>query len=142
MTLRRNQSIGYELGSTLYKGQISFGIGPRTPNLVKSKSFRRLYQKLRHLIANFSIPSAENFDKFPEPGAYKLPSDFEKPNTSYNAGKQFSFGAPRQAYDRVYYKERIPHDRSVPGPGHYDQKGLTIEKNQSKAFTLKGHIAA
>jgi len=67
-----------------------------------------------------STRSAEDFANYPDPGAYKLPSDFEKPNTSYNQGKQFSFGASRAAYDRVYYKERIPHDRSIPGPGFYD----------------------
>ena len=104
--------------------------------MIKSKFFDENCHSL-----SFVSFHVENYDKFPEPGAYKLPSDFEKPNTSYNAGKQFSFGASRKAYDRVYYKERIPHDRSVPGPGHYDQKGLTIEKNQNKAFTLRGRIA-
>lgn len=63
----------------------------------------------------------ESFDKFPEPGSYKLPSDFEKPNSSQNQGKMFSFGSSRKAYDRVYFKERIPHDRTIPGPGQYDQ---------------------
>ena len=96
---------------------VSFGIGPRTPNIIK-----------------------KNFDKFPEPGAYKLPSDFEKPNTSYNAGKLYSFGAGREVYDRVYYKERVPHDRSVPGPGHYDQEAQTIKKNKSTSFSILGRI--
>lgn len=101
-----NHSIGYNLKSTLSEKGISFGIGPRTPNIVK-----------------------KNFDRFPEPGAYKLPSDFEKPNTSYNAGGQFSFGAGRESYDRVYYKERIPHDRTIPGPGFYNQEAKTILRN-------------
>ena len=78
----------------------------------------------------------------PEPGAYKLPSDFEKPRTSYNAGKQYSFGASRTAYDRVYYKERIPHDRSIPGPGYYDQEAKTISKNRNKSFSMLGRIAS
>jgi len=43
---------------------MSFGHGPRTPNLVK-----------------------KHFDKFPEPGAYKLPSDFEKEGKSQSQGK-------------------------------------------------------
>ena len=103
--------------STLANKAVSFGIGPRTPNIVK-----------------------KNFDKFPEPGAYKLPSDFEKPNTSYNAGKLFSFGSGREVYDRVYYKERIPHDRSLPGPGHYDQEAQTIKKNKSTSFSILGRI--
>jgi len=34
----------------------------------------------------------------------------------------FSFGSGREAYDRVYFKERIPHDRNIPGPGHYEQR--------------------
>ena len=59
-------------------------------------------------------------DKSPDPGTYKLPSDFEKPNTTQNRGKMFSFGSGREAYDRVYYKERIPHDRTIPGPGTYE----------------------
>lgn len=111
-----NHQIGYINGTTLVNKSISFGIGPRTPILVK-----------------------KNFDKFPEPG--KLPSDFEKPKTSYNAGKQFSFGASRKAYDRVYWKERVPHDRSIPGPGHYDQEARTIKKNRSKSFSMLGRIA-
>ena len=44
--------------STLATKAVSFGIGPRTPNIIQ-----------------------KHFDKFPEPGQYKLPSDFEKPNT-------------------------------------------------------------
>lgn len=64
---------------------------------------------------------AENYKKFPEPGAYKLPSDFEKSLLSKTTGgKMFSFGSSRDVYDRVYYKNRIPHDRSLPGPGKYD----------------------
>ena len=86
------------------------------------------------------IHCLENFDKFPEPGQYKLPSDFEKPQNSYNAGKQFTFGAPRCAYDRVYFKERIPHDRSIPGPGHYNQEGNTIKMNRNKSFTMLSRI--
>jgi hypothetical protein len=31
----------------------------------------------------------------------------------------FSFGAPRQAYSRVYCAGQIPHDRDIPGPGAY-----------------------
>ena len=53
----------------------------------------------------------------------------------------FSFGASRKAYDRVYYKERIPHDRSLPGPGHYDQDTLAISRNKNKSFTMLGRIA-
>ena len=34
----------------------------------------------------------------------------------------FSFGSGREAYDRVYFKERVPHDRNIPGPGHYEQR--------------------
>ena len=92
--MRRNHSIGYSLKSTLFDRNISFGVGPRTPNM-----------------------AVKNFDKFPEPGSYNLPSDFKKAGSKYNAGKQFSFGAGREAYDRVYFKERIPHDRAIPGPG-------------------------
>ena len=114
-----NHSIGYDLKSSLSTREISFGVGPRTPNLARHKG-----------------------DKMPEPGAYKLPSDFEKSNTSYNAGGKFSFGAGRNAYDRVYYKERVPHDRSVPGPGYYDQEGNTIKKNKAKAFTILGRISS
>lgn len=61
-------------------------------------------------------------DVSPDPGAYKLPSDFEKPNTTQNKGKMFSFGTGRKAYERVYYKERIPHDKHIPGPGTYEQR--------------------
>ena len=90
-----NQSIGYELPSTLKSKAISFGIGGR------------------------SVPELKNvFHGGPDPGAYKLPSDFDKSTIDKKGGK-FSFGAPRNAYDRVYYKERIPHDRSIPGPGTY-----------------------
>jgi hypothetical protein len=77
----------------------------------------------------------------PEPGDHKLPSDFDKHN-SLNPGKMFTFGSSRDAYDRVYYKERVPLDRSLPGPGQYDQEGMTIKKNKSKAFSILGRIAS
>ena len=65
------------------------------------------------------MPELKNvFHGGPDPGAYKLPSDFDK-STHANQGNKFSFGAPRNAYDRVYYKERVPHDRTIPGPGTY-----------------------
>ena len=50
-------------------------------------------------------------EKSPDPGTYQLPSDFDKPSEAAKKGKMYSFGAGREAYDRVYYKERIPHDR-------------------------------
>ena len=76
----------------------------------------------------------------PEPGTYNLPSDFEKEKLGSftKNGKMFSFGAPREAYDRVYYKERIPHDRQIPGPGSYELDA-TLGKN-SKKFSLVGRI--
>ena len=52
----------------------------------------------------------------------------------------YTFGAGREAYDRVYYKERIPHDRSLPGPGYYNQEGNTIKQNRQKSFTMLGRI--
>ena len=52
----------------------------------------------------------------------------------------FSFGASRHAYDRVYYKERIPADRAIPGPGTY-HLDTTLGKN-SRKFTLTGRIAS
>lgn len=82
----------------------------------------------------------EDKKNFPEPGSYKLPSDFEKPDNSLNKGKVYTFGAGREAYDRVYYKERIPHDRSLPGPGHYDQNTKTMKNNRNKSFTILGRI--
>ena len=54
----------------------------------------------------------------------------------------FTFGAPRNAYDRVYYKNRVPHDRNIPGPGHYNQEGKTIAMNRNKSFTMLGRIAS
>ena len=99
-----------------------------------------LTESLSLAYLSYLIILIENFDKFPEPGAYKLPSDFEKPDNSYNQGKIYTFGAGREAYDRVYYKERIPHDRSLPGPGHYDQKGGTIKDNRNLSFTIKSRI--
>ena len=75
-----NHQIGYINGTTLVNKSISFGIGSRTPISIKSK-FSLAYDYLTYDI------HVENFDKFPEPGTYKLPSDFEKPRTSYNAGK-------------------------------------------------------
>ena len=76
----------------------------------------------------------------PEPGSYNLPSDFEKQRLqSYTKnGKMFSFGASRKAYDRVYYKERIPADLQIPGPGTYELD-TTLGKN-SRKFTLTGRI--
>ena len=58
----------------------------------------------------------------PEPGAYSIPSDFDKQKVSSATrnGKMFSFGSSREAYDRVYYKERVPVDRAIPGPGAYE----------------------
>ena len=114
--------------SSLNDRNISFGHGPRTPNLVKSK-FTPL--GLIHIVVLL-----ENFDKFPEPGAYKLPSDFER----RDQGKMFSFGASRDAYDRVYYPERIPNDRALPGPGHYNQESKTISKNNNLSFTMLSRI--
>jgi len=54
-----NQQIGYNIGSTLVNKSISFGKGPRSPIVLR-----------------------KNLDKHAEPGSYKMPSDFEKPNTS------------------------------------------------------------
>lgn len=84
-------------------------------------------------IGGRSVPdlSLSSFAQGPDPGAYKLPSDFDKKN-KVNLGGKFSFGAPRNAYDRVYYKERVPHDRSIPGPGYYP-----IPKNQTVSGNIK-----
>lgn len=51
----------------------------------------------------------------------------------------YSFGAGREAYDRVYYKERIPHDRQIPGPGTYEAR-LEPGKD-AKKFSLLSRIA-
>lgn len=37
----------------------------------------------------------------PPPGAYKNPSDFEK-----SPDRGFTFGAPREAFDKVYMKNK------------------------------------
>ena len=69
-----------------------------------------------------------------------MPSDFEKSFSKTTGGKIFSFGSSRNVYDRVYYKNRIPHDRSLPGPGKYDQHADTIKLNKNKSYTFKGRI--
>lgn len=75
----------------------------------------------------------------PEPGTYNLPSDFERVGFSYTrSGKMYSFGASREAYDRVYYKERIPVDRQIPGPGTYTLD-TTLGKD-SKHFSMLSRI--
>jgi len=53
-------------------------------------------------------------------------------------GKMFSFGSSREAYDRVYYKERIPADRAIPGPGTYELS-TTLGKNSLK-FSITGRV--
>lgn len=73
----------------------------------------------------------------PEPGAYKPQSDFEP---GRKGAKMFSFGSSREAYDRVYYPERIPHDRAIPGPGQYDQQAKTITKSDANSFSMLGRI--
>ena len=50
----------------------------------------------------------------------------------------YSFGASREAYDRVYYKERIPVDRQIPGPGTYTLD-TTLGKD-SKHFSMLSRI--
>ena len=47
-----------------------------------------------------------------------------------------AFGATRNAWDKVYYKERAPPDLTLPGPGAYDQIKLSISKNESKSFRI------
>ena len=78
-------------------------------------------------------------EKSPDPGTYRLPSDFDKPAETVRKGKMYSFGAGREAYDRVYYKERVPHDRQIPGPGTYEQR-QEPGKN-AKKFSLLSRIA-
>lgn len=51
----------------------------------------------------------------------------------------YSFGAGREAYDRVYYKERIPHDRQIPGPGTYEAR--KEPGKDAKKFSLLSRIA-
>ena len=133
-----NHQIGYNLKTSLATRSFSFGIGERKPNLVKSKSLFIFFSQFFNL---FSALFIEDFKKFPEPGAYRLPSDFEKSDTiKKTGGKIFSFGASRNAYDRVYYKERIPADRSIPGPGKYDQEAGTMKMNKNLSYTMKGRL--
>ena len=112
--LYRNHSVGYLLNSTLNAKTTSFGYGERTP-LVKGS----------------------RFEKQPEPGQYKMPSAFEKAmNKTPNQNQGKSFGAGRNAYDRVFSKEQRKQDKSLPGPGTYDQESFTVAKNKNLSFTM------
>jgi len=75
-----------------------------------------------------------NFSKgtlSPAPTQYNLRSDFNKTASS----KAFSFGISREAYAKVYIKEAPPNDRSIPGPGQYQQKSIIGE--QGLKYTLR-----
>ena len=52
------------------------------------------------------------------PGTYNIKSSFEKKSLSKNTSP--AFGATRNAWEKVYYKERAPLDLTLPGPGAYD----------------------
>lgn len=63
----------------------------------------------------------------PPPNTYTLRSDFEMKNK----GSMFSFGISREAYTKVYQKDKPRNDPHIPGPGSYDQHS-PIGKDSSK----------
>ena len=64
---------------------------------------------------------------------YNIPSEF-----SPKKEKGFSFGAPREAYKRVFMNTKpFIQDPSIPGPGKYDIKSFVEKiKNDPKNFTI------
>ena len=69
----------------------------------------------------------------PPPGAYQSPSDFK-----VSTERGFSFGCPREAYKKVYMKNKpIIQDPAMPGPGYYPVKTFVDKvKTDTKTFSL------
>lgn len=76
----------------------------------------------------------------PPPNTYSIPSEFDKHKKK---GKVFSFRCSWKAYDKVYQKEgfknTIPVDPNLPGPGAY--KSFTSIGKEARNITLKGKFA-
>lgn len=91
-----NQSIGYDLPSTLKKRGCSFGVGTRfkTPDQLRQRS-----SKLSLFVSNISVDS-------PPPNSYNLKSEFDVGHpggsTSNTKAGLYTFGIGRQAYAKVY----------------------------------------
>jgi hypothetical protein len=61
-------------------------------------------------------------DENPAPDSYRLKSsfEFERSNKGMSKKLSVSFGAPREAFDKVYVpSNKINTDKDIPGPGHY-----------------------
>ena len=83
-------------------------------------------------------------ERMPGPEAYNIKSSFDK---SSPEGKAFTFGISRDAYARVnlvsllsivqvYLKHHPAKDRSIPGPGAYDEGPKLGEK--AKKISMLG----
>lgn len=75
--------------------------------------------------------------KFPNPNA--VPVQYHsKSHYTAEGLKGFSFGAPREAYNKVFMKTRPAiHDPTIPGPGKYDVSTFVDNlSNNSKNFTI------
>lgn len=77
-----------------------------------------------------------NLGDNPPPTCYNMKSDFDGRNPH---GRAFSFGIAREAYSKVYIKENLTSDPSIPGPGTYalpPKIGLEAQKYSIKGRTL------
>lgn len=68
----------------------------------------------------------------PSPNKYTLDSSFVKSPKS----RAFSFGLSREHFKKVYIKENMQADASVPGPGQYDH-GATLQQMKGLQYTLR-----
>lgn len=78
----------------------------------------------------------------PSPDTYKVKSVFDNDATPVIAKRiAYSFGASRQAYDKVYLpQQKVPLDTTLPGPGAYDMTkpiGADAQK-----YSIQGRVPA
>jgi hypothetical protein len=72
-------------------------------------------------------------DGNPGPGSVEMRGMFDKGSPR---SKAFSFGLSREHYKRVFVKENLQADPSVPGPGRYQIQSIVGHEGQN--VTMKG----
>ena len=130
-TIKHNtEVIGYDLPSTFGKSRTcSFGIGKRF-------KLRNNRQDSKSTLIIIILAS-------PEPGAYKLISDFDIGNqkkTMLTKPGLYSFGIPHSYYKKVYIpgqKHSSEHPDAIPGPGQYNPLINTVAHEPQGALVTK-----
>jgi len=105
----RVESVFYDLQDTKTKRATGLGYGRRFENLLN--------------VATLNSPS---------PNRYTLDSGFSKNVKS----RAFSFGLSRDHFKKVYIKENMQADASVPGPGRYDHTA-SVKQMHGLMYSLR-----